>query len=320
MMIFDAHADILTDIYEETKLENKDSFRKKHLSKYKQSGITHSIFVNWTDPYVKTRTDFLACFDVALKHLKDNPDLFLICRDYDDILNAVSNHKMGVILGIEGVKYLEEPNDIIKLYDRGIRHVSLTWNEANDYGAGVSNHLQGLTYKGRELITLMDKLGMIIDLSHANEQTFKNVVQMAKGPVVVTHGNAKAICNHRRNYTDEQLKLIKEKNGVIGVCAVSNFISVNQSEQTVEFLAKHIDYMVHLIGIDHVGIGLDICYYLEAGKTSTNVLGLETIDKVGNLFTALKDMGYKENDIQKIAHGNFDRVLKQVLKKTEMIK
>ena len=77
--------------------------------------------------------------------------------------------------------------------------------------------------------------------------------------------------------TDAQLQMIKEKNGVIGVCAVASFISTNKAEQTVEHLAKHIDYIVNLIGIDHVGIGLDVCYYLDEDGTSTNVEGLETI-------------------------------------------
>ena len=312
-MIFDAHGDILTDIYEAEKKGHKDVFKHKHLSKYKESGITHSIFVNWTDPYTRTREDFYNCFDIAINAIKAEENLS-ICHRYDDILKAQENNKIGVILGIEGVKYLDSPEDIKRLYDQGIRHTSLTWNEANDYAAGVSNIEQGLTEKGVRLIELMEELGMVVDLAHANEKTFKDIVNLTKGPIVVSHGNAKALCDHRRNYTDEQLKMIKDKNGVIGVCAVASFISLNKDNHHVGYLAEHIDYIVKLIGIDHVGIGLDVCYYLDENKTSTNVTGLETIKDVGNLFQTLKEMGYSDQQLEKIAHKNFDRVLKAVLK------
>lgn len=313
MMIFDAHADILTDMYEEAKKGNNNAFREKHLVKYKQSGITHSIFVNWTNPNTRTSEDFYNCFDISIKTLKSNQDIFAICENYNDIQNAQTNGKIGVVLGVEGLKFLDKPTDIIALYNKGIRHASLTWNEVNDYGSGVSDTEFGLTANGIKLIKLMEELGMIIDLSHANYKTFSDVISITKGPVVVTHGNAKALCSHRRNYTDEQLMMIKEKNGVIGVCAVASFISTNKAEQTVKYLAKHIDYIVNLIGIDHVGIGLDVCYYLDEDNTSTNVEGLETISELYNLIKVLKSMGYKDELIDKITHKNFDRVLKQVL-------
>lgn len=313
IMIFDAHADILTDIYEENKKGNSNSFKEKHLDNYIKSGITHSIFVNWTDPFNKNREDFYNTFDIAINIIKRNSDVMSICHHYDDILKAKKENKIGVILGIEGVKYLDNPEDIIGLYNQGIRHTSLTWNESNDYATGISNTELGLTDKGIKLIKLMEELGMIIDLSHANEKTFEEIVKLTKGSIIVSHGNAKALCDHPRNYTDKQLQMIKDKNGVIGVCAVASFISKEKENQNVDFLAKHIDYIVKLIGIDHVGIGLDVCYYLSENKTSTNVEGLETIAETKNLLTALKNLGYSDKDIEKIAHGNFDRVLKEIL-------
>ncbi len=313
-MIFDTHADILTDIYEETKKGNRDSFKTKHLSSYKKSGITHSIFVNWTNPYDRTKTDFYDCFDIAIKEVKNNQDSLSICYNYNDILQSQKDSKIGVILGIEGVKYLDSPEDMTRLYKKGIRHASLTWNEDNDYATGISKTDTGLTLKGEQLITLMESLGMIIDLSHSNEKTFKDIMSKTKGPVIVSHGNVKSLCNHPRNYTDEQLHLIKEKNGVIGVCAVANFISNDKKNQTVEYLAKHIDYIVKLIGIDHVGIGLDVCYYLGDKEKTTHVKGLETIAETQNLLSTLRDLGYSENEINKVAHQNFDRVLKEVLR------
>lgn len=313
-MLFDAHADILTDIYEQLKMGNKDPFTTRHLNHYKNSGITHSIFVNWTDPDKGTRQDFYDCFDMATAYIKDKTELFKICYNTKDVKEAVRTNKLGVFLGVEGIKYLDKPEDIELLYKKGVRHASLTWNEKNDYATGLSSIDTGLTPKGKMVIEKMMQLGMLIDLSHANEITFKDIFDIATTPIVVTHGNVKALCNHKRNYTDEQLQMIKEKNGVIGVCAVASFISSEKENQNVSYLAKHIDYIVKLIGIDHVGIGLDVCYYLYEDVTSTHVEGLQTLSDTKNLLNELVKLGYSKEAIEKIAYKNFHRVIDQVLK------
>ena len=313
-MKFDAHGDILTDIYLETQKGNRDVFRNKHYENYKKGGITHSIFVNWTDPYQQTKVDFDSIFDVAIDDLKKSSDIVTICHSYQELLQARQEEKFGVILGIEGIKYLSQPEEIVALYQKGVRHIGLTWNEENDYATGLDGLENGLKEDGIKLIKLVQKLGMIIDLSHASPKTFSDVFKYTTGPLVVTHGNAKALCDHRRNYTDEQLIQIKDRNGVIGVCAVPYFISSDKEYQTVEFLAKHIDYIVRKIGIDHVGIGLDVFYYLTPGKSSTGVVGLETLAQADQLFLELEKMGYSKEDIAKVAYQNFDRVLKTVLK------
>jgi membrane dipeptidase len=314
MMIFDAHADILTDIYDEIKKGNTNPFVERHLNYYLDSGITHSIFVNWTNPFSKDRSDFYDCFDVAINYIKAHKEIFSICYTLSDVKKAVDRQTLGVFLGIEGVQHLDSPEDIERLYQMGIRHASLTWNEQNSYATGLSNTETGLTDKGKAVIEKMVQLGMIIDLAHANEKTFKDIFELVQTPIVVTHGNAKALCNNKRNYTDEQLHMIKDRNGVIGVCAVASFVSDDKENQTVEFLAKHIDYIVKTIGIDHVGIGLDVCYYLYKDRKSTDVKGLETIAEAKNLLGELEKLGYSKTEIEKIAHNNFDRVLNQILK------
>lgn len=314
IMIFDAHGDILTDIYDEIKKGNKDPFTTRHLEFYNKSGITHSIFVNWTDPFHKTRQAFYECFDVAIDYIKQKSNIFKLCYNLNDVNQAVKENKLGVILGVEGIKYLDQPSNIKMLYDKGIRHASLTWNDKNEYATGLLESDTGLTKKGAAVIKMMQSLGMVIDLAHANPMTFKDVFDLVDGPLVVTHGNAKALCDHQRNYTDEQLQMIKDKNGVIGVCAVASFIASDKANQNVTFLAKHIDYIVKLIGINHVGIGLDVCYYLYENVTDTHVEGLKTIGETKNLLLELEKLGYCKDDIDKIAYKNFNRVLNEVLK------
>lgn len=311
-MIFDAHGDILTDIYEEELKGHKDSFRTKHYPLYKKAKITSSIFVNWTDPQ-KDKQVFDQIFDVGIKSLLEMNDIIKVCYTHDDLLQAEKEDKLGVIIGVEGLKYLKEVEDIKALYKRGLRHAIITWNERNDYASGALIEDGGLTEKGKLLVKTMERLGMIIDLSHANPKTFSDILEVADKPVIVSHGNAKALCDHKRNYTDEQLQMIKEKNGVIGVCGIANFISHEAKDHTVEYMAKHIDYIIKRICVDYVGLGLDVCYYLYEGRTSTNVKGFENIGELSNLFDELKKLGYKDEDLDKIKYKNFFRVIKEVL-------
>jgi len=312
-MLLDAHGDILTDMFEQTRDGNKNSFKTRHLDLYKQAGITHSIFVNWTNPKTTNPNEFTQIFDNAFTELKDNSDIFNICLNYDDLIKSAATDKLGVIIGMEGIMQLEDVNHLKELYAKGVRHAGLTWNEVNKYAAGLSSTTEGLTLLGKEVLKEMESLGMVIDLAHANPRTFKEIFEATTQPLIVSHGNTKALCSHIRNYTDEQLNMIKDRNGVIGICGIAPFISEKKELQTVEYMAKHIDYAVKLIGINHVGIGFDVCYYLYPTATSNHVEGFQTIGEANNLFIELEKLGYSEEDIDKIKYKNFFRVMKEIL-------
>jgi membrane dipeptidase len=312
-MIFDAHGDILTDLYMQAK--NKDSFKKRHLDLYKKGGVTHSIFVNFTEPDTKDDQLFNKIFDNAFIDLKKNCDIFKVCLDYKDMEISLSEGKIGVIIGMEGIAQLKDTNHLRELYSKGVRHASLTWNEENKYASGLDNlNTRGLTDKGKEVLAVMEELGMLVDLAHLNEKSFFDVVNNTKNPIIISHGNTKAICNHRRNYTDEQLMAIKNSNGVIGICGIGDFIAKEVEFQNVKTLVKHIDHAVKTIGIDHVGLGFDFCYYLGDESKDNDVDGLLTIADVPNIFIELKRIGYSNESIEKIKHLNFERVIKEILK------
>jgi len=312
-MLFDAHGDILTDMYEQKQKGNLNSFKKRHLQHYKNAGITHSIFVNWTDPKTEDKTLFNSIFKNAFQELQENSDIFKICLNYQDMEESLKEEKIGIIIGMEGIMQLRDVDHLHELYNQGVRHASLTWNEVNKYSAGLSSELEGLTLLGKEILSEMEKLGMIIDLAHSNPRSFNEIIDHTKGPIIISHGNTKALCNHIRNYTDEQLLKIKERDGVIGICAIAPFISEQEDLQTVTYMAKHIDYAVKLMGIDHVGIGFDICYYLYNNVDSNRVEGFQTMSDAPNLFKELKKLGYNDEEIQKIKYNNFARVIKKVL-------
>jgi membrane dipeptidase len=312
-MIFDAHGDILTDMFEQSVMKNENSFSKRHLELYKQGGITHSIFVNWTDPQEENPQVFNDIFNAALTEIKHNPDIFQICYNHQDMLESEKRGKLGIILGIEGIKNLRDIPHLEDLYNKGIRHASLTWNEANKYANGLDNDTDGLTKEGFKVIEKMEELGMIIDLAHSNKHTFDDIINHTTKPVIISHGNTKALCNHRRNYTDEQLFQIKEKNGVIGICAIPAFVSSEEQNQTVAYMAKHIKYVKDLIGIDHVGIGFDLCYYLFGGRVDNGLDGLRHMNDAPNLFVELQKLGFSETEIEQVKHLNFERVIKEIL-------
>lgn len=313
-MIFDAHGDILTDMYYQSKLGNEHSFVTRHLERYKNGNITHSIFVNWTNPNTANRHEFVEIFDAAFKEINEHKDIFTVCKTYQDLEHA-DKETIAVILGMEGVGQLTGTDQLRELYDKGVRHASLTWNDDNDYAGGLDNlNTKGITEKGAAVLAEMEQLGMIIDLSHLNQKAFQEVFDHTKGPLIISHGNTYELCSHRRNYTDDQLRLLQSRDGVIGICAIADFLSHNPEEHTVSMFVDHIDHVVKTIGIDHVGLGLDVCYYLTDIAGGTKVKGFETIDQTNNIITELQNRSYSDEDIEKILSKNFLRVIQKILR------
>lgn len=313
-MIFDAHADILTDMYlQHKKTGNYDSFRRRHYDKYVRADVKASVFVNYTSPTLDNDNTFNQIFEVAFKEILLHSDILKICLNAEDVRQTENDQKIAVIVGVEGLKFLQGIEQLRDLYNKGLRHAILTWNETNQYGGGAADNSQGLTEAGIQLVQEMERLGIIIDLAHANEKTYFDILRHTTKPVIVSHGNCKSLCRHNRNYTDQQLLALKRRGGVLGIAAVPNFIAEYSDDQTIENMAKHIDYAVKLMGIDHVGLGLDICHYLGGEFAHVRVKGFEEIDNIGNLLFYLKMMGYSDEDIEKIKYKNFMRIVEQIL-------
>lgn len=157
----------------------------------------------------------------------------------------------------------------------------------------------------------MNELGMIVDVSHANEKTFWDIYEVSDKPIIASHSNARKLCDHVRNLTDEQIKAIAESGGLVGAVAYKGFVDLEKEKQTIERYVDHIDYMVSLAGIKHVGLGFDFCEYLYAGRTGKdmNPKGLEDASYAQNVIEELRKREYSEEDIRKIAYENFMRVI-----------
>ena len=195
------------------------------------------------------------------------------------------------------------------LYRLGVRLITLTWNQRNQIadGIGESRTGSGLTEFGLKVIDEMNDLGMLIDVSHLSETGFWDVIKRSKTPIIASHSNCYALCSHLRNLKDEQIKALTDKDGVVGISFVPNFLTQERRKTTVKDVVTHIDYLVEKAGINYVGLGSDF------DGTGGLPLGLEGVEKMPNITAELLNRGYKEGEIEKILGGNFLRVFKKVV-------
>ncbi|AFS77172.1 M19 familiy membrane dipeptidase [Gottschalkia acidurici 9a] len=316
-MIFDGHADIWIDVADYRKKGMKDVFKNRHLDKFKSGNINGGIFVIWIDPYNTddSKKRLIEIMEYTSTEIIENREIFKVVKDGNDLDIGLRENKMPIVMGIEGLKCIEENIDMINLlYMYGIRHASLTWNEENRLATGVNGRKdRGLTKLGFEAIKKMERMGMIIDVSHANEKTFWDIYNNTRKPFIASHSNCISICNCPRNLTNNQIKAIGERNGVIGINIYRDFIHVDSDKQNIHEMINHIEYIINLIGIDHIGFGFDFCEYLEEYDNEINISGVENASKVQNIIEQLRYRGFSQNDIEKISYKNFERVIKEVL-------
>lgn len=229
---------------------------------------------------------------------------------------------MYAFIGLEGLKSIGEDVDMIdEFYKFGARHASLTWNEENPLATGARGSKdRGLTDLGRKAVRKIQDLGMILDMSHINDKSFWDVLDVATGPVVATHSNCRALCDQARNLTDEQLKALADTGGMVGLNSFNEFVHPVESEQTVDNLVKHLIHMVEIMGIDHVGFGFDFSEFLEGATLSSfssqatpYTIGLEDASHVPNLIAAIRKAGFSEEEIEKFAYKNWHDLIRRVL-------
>lgn len=283
--------------------------------------------------YAKGNPDFIV--------IKDAEDLASVCDDAEGQAAAektpVENrsNKKGVVIHVEGLNTFEDTqtcwNAIERFYEKGLRSIGITWTLENSFGGGNEAGVdRGLTPLGEKLIRWAFEKGVLVDYAHMNEKTFYDVARVAasmraevssggegskllegpKFPIFISHGNARALCGNSRNYSDDQLKMVKESGGLIGVFFANNCL-VSEGLATVSDVVRHIRYISELVGIDHVAIGSDL------GGLSLNIPeGLRDVFGFDNLAAALLMAGFTDEDVNKILFQNARRFLGAYLGKT----
>lgn len=319
-MIFDAHSDIWSDVTAKSISGEKDIFRKYHYERLQKGGIEGAIFAMWIDPpYDNDPTQRLKqIMEAVTEETSYCKDILNIVHDYREMVHARSKGIFYTFLGCEGLSGIGEDIDKLdELYDFGVRHASLTWNEQNCLAAGIrGSEDDGLTPLGIQALHRIEKLHMLLDVSHLNDKSFWDVMEHATGPVAATHSNSRSLCDVPRNLTDEMINAIAQTEGMIGINAYASFVAENKKERTVDRLASHIDHMVRIAGIDHIGFGFDFCEFLEyeLGFAEEGMLaGLENAAMAQNMLEALRKIGFSRTEIEKLSYGNWHDLIRRVL-------
>ncbi len=261
-------------------------------------------------------------------------DTLVQARSAGDILQAKEQGKTGVVLGWQNASPIENDLDRLALFHAlGVRIVQITYNERNLVGNGCYERSDdGLSMFGQDVVREMNRLGMLIDLSHVGDRTTLEAAELSDQPVACTHANARAFFEHPRNKTDEALRLIAERGGVIGANAFPPFLR-NGFDSTMQDYADAIEDLIERVGIDHVGIGTDYTQaqpkaffdwiFSQQGTKRRDVSdgypenllhpkGMETPDSLDSVAAELLLRGYSEADAAKLLGGNWLRLFGQV--------
>ncbi|MCR4431303.1 MAG: dipeptidase [Tepidanaerobacteraceae bacterium] len=323
-MNFDAHSDILTDVTIKRLMGEKNVFKKYHFERLKKGMVSGAILAVWVDPpYTDNPTArMLQVLGAACEEMEEMSDCAGIVQKYDDIDRYRNEGKIAVLFGMEGMSGLGGNVSLIDmLYRLGIRHGMLTWNEENEFatGAGSANAQRGVTPLGIEALKRMEKLGMIVDVSHANEKTFWDIYENTQKPFIASHSNVYKLCPVPRNLKDDQIRAIAERGGVVGMNAWPDFIDEN--EPSAEKLVRHIEYIADMVGTDYICFGFDFCDFLSDATTQSfqtgetiSAKGLEDATRIPAFVNMLEERGFRREDIEKITHENIERVIKNVIK------
>lgn len=323
MKKFDMHGDIWYDTGKKRYHGEKEIIKKYHLEKLKKGDIFGGVFVVWLpeidldgNPLKNMKKTFNELLEFTNEEIKENSDILQIITRRSELENFGNSEKLQVIKGIEGLKGIEGDIEAIGwLYCMGYRHCSLTWNESNPLATGVNGDPErGLTYTGKEAVIKIQEVGMVLDVSHLNEKSFWDVMEISKKPVIASHSNCYSLCPVSRNLTDLQIKAIGESRGVIGINAYRGFISEVPEERTTEKLVEHIEHIINIAGENSVGLGFDFCDYLSKTPDEMNPLDMKDASEADKIVEILRKRGHGEERIEKICYKNILRVFKEILK------
>lgn len=313
--VFDAHNDLLhRALRSSVNILEKNSGGHSDIPRLMEGGVCAQVLALFipTDEIPSGPLRYtLRLMDILFKAVEESNGQVILAKKAVDIKKARDEGKLAVILSMEGAEGLEEDLAALRMLHRlGLRIVGIAWSRRNKAADGVTEEGldEGLTSYGAELVEELNRLGIIIDVSHLAPKGVAQVLKLSKHPVIASHSNVYALCPHYRNLTDAQIKAIAEKGGVIGVNFVPRFLSPRPEKATIEDVLDHIEYIIRLGGIDCAGLGSDF-----DGFTDPPPKGLEDATCFPRIADGLLKRGYSEDQVEKILWGNFLRVFEEVV-------
>jgi membrane dipeptidase len=310
---------------------NPDAVTPEEIQRYKDSGINvfHSaVGIGGRDAYVNALR-YIAGWN---GFLANHDEHFLRVDSAADLDRLKKSGKVGVILGIQNSEHFQTPDDVNFFHGLGQRVSQLTYNTRNLIGNGsTERHDEGLSDYGVAIIERMNRVGMVVDVSHCGDQTTLEAFEVSKKPVLITHSNCRAlVANHPRCKSDEAIKKMAATSGVMGITGVRMFVKADEPT-TIEHMLDHYDHVAKLVGVEHLGVGsdMDLDGYddlppdelrtLRAGYKSSyafrekvDIEGVDHPKRIYDLAEGLIRRKYSDKDIELILGGNFKRVLAQI--------
>ena len=317
----DAHSDLLMELVHFRSEERP--FATRWLPKLEAGGVQIQVCALFSDdadlPELALRKALLGAGELR-RAAAENPDVVAV-HSVSDLDAALQPGRTGLVLSIEGMEPLGYDPGLIDVFcSLGVRMASLTWNRRNPFADGTAESpAGGLSRIGRELVDRMTGLPIAFDLSHANEGTFFEVLKRsADRPVLASHALCRAVFDSPRNLSDDQLRALAERGGVVGLMALP-FV-MHESERSISYLVDHVDHLAQTIGVGHICLGGDFEQQIgQSGawgvpaETPMAIDGLAGPEDYPALFEALRNRGYGESDLQAIASENLLRVLRRTL-------
>ena len=293
------------------------------LSRYRDSGVDVVMLnVGFDSTSVENNFRVIASFR---RWLQQRPDQYQLIETVSDIDRARRNGRLAIGFDLEGFKAVGEQISLVSLYyELGVRWMLIAYNRNNAGGGGCQDEDCGLTDFGRSVLDEMERVGMVACCSHTGYQTAREVIDYSNNPVILSHSNPLALVNHPRNVPDDVMRACADSGGVMGITGVGIFLGDHSVSTTT--IVEHIDYAAGVMGVEHVGLGLDYCF--DQAEVDEYVASLPEVfppekgysaglefaapEKVPEIAAGLLDRGYGQDDVSKILGGNFLRVARDV--------
>lgn len=315
MFICDCHCDTLTELYNKNAslYENEQHFDIKRQIALGGGLQFCAIYVPTEVFRYQGGLRYTLClldkYNQEIKKLHENGIDVLQVRTAEDAGNVLK-HKAATLLAIEEGGAIDGSLEALRcLYELGVRAMTLTWSNRNDIADGINEEAtgSGLTLLGKQVVAEMNRLGMLVDVSHISTAGFWSVIETSTKPVIATHSNAKSLCSHPRNLNDEQIKALAQNGGLAGITFAGQFLEEDWRNACIESVYKHIDYMLNLIGNDdHIGFGSD---FDGISHPPYNIQGVQDYKPLIEYLSKY----YSDETINKITHQNVINLLQKVL-------
>ena len=357
-LVMDTHIDVTPFLQREGwKFDERHTTGHVDLPRMKEGGLNglfFSIYMSGNVTGPKAVNDAVQRIAAVHKLAADMPDKVMLCTTAADVRQAQKQGKIAALMGMEGGHMINNSLPVLRMYAAlGVRYLTLTHSINTDWAdsSGDQPKHNGLTDFGKDVVRELNKLGVMVDVSHVADKTFWDALEISKAPIIASHSSCRALCGHPRNMTDEMIKAMAAKGGLIQINYLDayidndlylwqqktqaarrelaqkypgrdNFAKIREElekqfgpapKASWERIVDHIDHAVKLVGAAHVGLGSDF-------DGATMPVGMEDCTKLPKITEALLRKGYKEADIRKILGGNTLRLMADVEKVAKQLK